>query len=105
MRILMIEGVFLDMSCGIMVPSKDERTEDMIMMYAATEIFNESRIDGNRQRRIEQILSLLPRSAATEGEWKLRRRAIAPELVREIDRYCREHGFIYFVSHTLELVG
>ena len=27
------------------------------------------------------------------------------ELVREIDRYCREHGFIYFVSHTLELVG
>lgn len=27
------------------------------------------------------------------------------ELVREIDQYCREHGFIYFVSHTLELVG
>ena len=27
------------------------------------------------------------------------------ELVREIDRFCREHGFIYFVSHTLGLVG
>jgi hypothetical protein len=27
------------------------------------------------------------------------------ELVKEIDEFCREHGFIYFVSHTLELVG
>gem|GEM_PF-6707224 len=70
------------------------------MMYAATEIFNESRIDGNRQRRIEQILALLPRSAATEGEWKLRRRAIAPELVREIDAYVADVCFADGRNHN-----
>lgn len=27
------------------------------------------------------------------------------ELVREINRFCKEHNYTYFVSHTLELVG
>ena len=68
-------------------------------------LWDEDKFGRQEEEDHEYFVSYITRYGDMGAKIFLLEYTLDGELVKEIDEFCREHGFIYFVSHTLELVG
>ena len=68
-------------------------------------LWDEDKFGRQEEEDHEYFVSYITRYGDIGAKIFLLEYTLDGELVQEIDEFCREHGFIYFVSHTLELVG
>ena len=68
-------------------------------------LWDEDKFGRQEEEDHEYFVSYITRYGDMGAKIFLLEYTLDGELVQEIDEFCREHGFIYFVSHTLELVG
>ena len=68
-------------------------------------LWDEEKFGRQEEEDHEYFVSYITRYGDMGAKIFLLEYTLDEELVGEIDRFCSEHGYTYFVSHTLELVG
>ena len=71
----------------------------------STILWDEDKFGKQEEEDHEYFVSYITRYGDMGAHIYLLEYTLDEELVKEIDEFCKEHNYTYFVSHTLELVG